>query len=303
MSDCTPSPEVRTLQPAQFRSARDISELGIEPDTERRVKPLHTAGAAMERIQGANMDQFVFGERPMIVGPDGYGHVFYEHSSYSPPAVSAAIHARHFALGRKEMPGGAVMPVTEGAPEEISARNPFDAFNQQHLAVPGGPQWREAASTAVCEPFWTTGMDGTRTIDEVFMGLMRAEVRMIHRQLVPLWRHKVSSSRLRMLEAPLGGSGLTLLDVVAGELRMDDLVFEADFDDPRIGAVLAGLTVEERRVAMAWAHPLTDSWTEAARFAGATDPEAFGERVRRKVKRLGIEYARRRASAVQKTVT
>ncbi|WP_123980705.1 hypothetical protein [Streptomyces sp. Ag109_O5-1] len=266
------------------------------------MKSLHTAGAAMERIQRANVDQFVFGERPLIVGPDGYGHVFYEHSSYTPPAVSAAIHARHFALGRKEMPRGAVMPVAEGTPEEISARNPFDAFNQQHLVVPGGPQWREAASTAVCEPFWTTGMDGTRTIDEQFVALMRAEVRMIHRQLVPVWRHKINGLRVLQLEAPLWAGGLTLLDVVAGELRMEGLVFETAFDDPRVDAVLRGLTEDERRVAMAWAHPYADTWTEAARLAGAADPEAFGERVRRKLKRLGSEYTRRRTSALQKTV-
>lgn len=77
----------------------------------------------------------------------------------------------------------------------------------------------------------------------------------------------------------------------------DDLVFESGFDDPRIDAVLAKLTVEERRVAMAWAYLYAETWTEAARFAGAADPEAFGERVRRKLKRLGTEYTRRRAAA------
>ncbi|MFF4402786.1 hypothetical protein [Streptomyces sp. NPDC001480] len=82
-----------------------------------------------------------------------------------------------------------------------------------------------------------------------------------------------------------------------GSLRMEDLVFETAFEDPRVDAVLRGLTENERRVAMAWAHPSTASWTEAARFAGVSDPEAFGERVRRKLKRLGTEYTRRRASA------
>ncbi|RPE47209.1 hypothetical protein EDD90_10662 [Streptomyces sp. Ag109_O5-1] len=51
---------------------------------------------------------------------------------------------------------------------------------------------------------------------------------------------------------------------------------------------------------MAWAHPYADTWTEAARLAGAADPEAFGERVRRKLKRLGDRYTQR-AAAVRKT--
>ncbi|MEV7889903.1 hypothetical protein ACWD3I_24935 [Streptomyces sp. NPDC002817] len=80
-----------------------------------------------------------------------------------------------------------------------------------------------------------------------------------------------------------------------------DLVFAFGFDDPRIDAVLAKLAVEERRVAMAWSCPCTDTWTEAARFVGATDPEAFGERVRRKLKRLGTEYTRRRAAPFRRT--
>jgi len=105
------------------------------------------------------------------------------------------------------------------------------------------------------------------------------------------------------LEAPLESSGLTLLDVVADELQMDDLRFESGFDDPRIDAVLAKLTVEEWRVAKAWAHSCTDTWTEAARFAGATDPKASGERVRRKLKRLGKEYTRRRGAAFRETGT
>jgi hypothetical protein len=79
-----------------------------------------------------------------------------------------------------------------------------------------------------------------------------------------------------------------------------DLVFGPGFDDPRVDAVLAKLTVEERRVAMAWACHCADTWTEAARFGGATDPEAFGERVRRKLKRLGTEYTRRRAAALRR---
>jgi hypothetical protein len=37
------------------------------------------------------------------------------------------------------------------------------------------------------------------------------------------------------------------------------------------------------------------TWAEAATSAGAPDPEAFGERVRRKAKRLAAEQRRRAA--------
>ncbi|MFD7556416.1 hypothetical protein ACFV9E_17995 [Streptomyces sp. NPDC059835] len=62
-----------------------------------------------------------------------------------------------------------------------------------------------------------------------------------------------------------------------------------------MGAVLSTLTPEELKVALAWAHWQVTTWTEAAALIGATDPVAFGERVRRKLKRLGIEHTRRRS--------
>ncbi|RPE47208.1 hypothetical protein EDD90_10661 [Streptomyces sp. Ag109_O5-1] len=101
----------------------------------------------------------------------------------------------------------------------------------------GGPKWREAASTALAED-WFVELPESRTIDETFVRSIKPDVQTIHRQLMPVWEHKVSRLRVLQLEAPLGGSGLTLLDVVAGELRMEDLVFETAFDDPRVDAVL-----------------------------------------------------------------
>ncbi len=277
MSDCTPSPDARARRRQELSRAWSVPEADIEEIEQEGELRLGN-------------DAMYFGDQVRVFTVDNYG---YRPGLVSgpPPAVAAALRARDFAVK------------TPGAPDSTSPKaavgNPLDEFLQRHLVLRGGPQWREAASTVLAED-WFTGMPENRSIDEVFIGLTKPDVQAVHRQLVPLWRRKVSSSRVRTLEAPLGGSGLTLLDVVSGELRMDDLVFESCFDDPRIGAVLARLTAEERRVAMAWAHPCADTWTEAARFAGAADPEAFGERVRRKLKRLGIEYTRRRASAVQK---
>ncbi|MEV4559309.1 hypothetical protein AB0K51_20290 [Kitasatospora sp. NPDC049285] len=169
-------------------------------------------------------------------------------------------------------------------------------FTRRTLVLARGPQWDDAVSTALIGG-WADPLNHGGRIDASVVGRIKSEAEALHRAAVPVWRRRVRGSRVLLLETPIG-DGLTLLDLVAGELRMDDLVFEAAFDDPRVAAVVAQLTRAERAVAMAWAHPSTGSWAEAARFAGRPDPEAFGERVRRKLKRLGDRYtARTRAAA------
>lgn len=66
-------------------------------------------------------------------------------------------------------------------------------------------------------------------------------------------------------------------------------------DDPRVLAVLEQMFPIERAVALAWSRSGTSSWTEAAAMVLALTSqeyvqggaEALGERVRRKLKRLG----------------
>ena len=56
------------------------------------------------------------------------------------------------------------------------------------------------------------------------------------------------------------------------------------------------------RIGPRGAGPHQVGWTEAARYAGAADPEAYGERVRRKLKRLGARHtARARATTATAT--
>lgn len=54
-----------------------------------------------------------------------------------------------------------------------------------------------------------------------------------------------------------------------------------------------GLAPAERTVVFAYAEGKGTTWTEAATYASAEEPEAFGERVRRKAKRLAAEQRRR----------
>jgi hypothetical protein len=177
-----------------------------------------------------------------------------------------------------------------------------DEFVAKDPVLPRGPSWDRAVHTALLGN-WTDPLERGRAIGPDAPRSIRAEARTLHRQMVPLWQHRVRGSRVQLLEAPLG-EGLTLYDLVAGDPRMDDAVFESAFGDERIESVLAGLDATERRVAMAWAHPSIAHWTEAARSAGARDPEAFGERVRRKLKRLGARHtARAGAAAVTRGVS
>ncbi|MCF3132432.1 hypothetical protein [Streptomyces olivochromogenes] len=161
------------------------------------------------------------------------------------------------------------------------------------LVVPRSERWREAVSTALlggwCEPLWQTGRLPNSALDA-----LKAEARMLHRQLVPLWKRGTRHGRVLSLDAALG-DGLSLYDLVAADI--DHLRHAADgvFTDERLKAVLRGLTPDERRVVVAYAAGEGTTWTEAATVAGATAPEAFGERVRRKAKRLADEQRRRAA--------
>lgn len=70
------------------------------------------------------------------------------------------------------------------------------------------------------------------------------------------------------------------------------------YEDERLNAVPRGLDPAERQVVFAYAAANGTTWTEAAAAAGAMDPDAFGERVR-KAKRLASEQRRRSALAVR----
>ncbi|MEU9546279.1 hypothetical protein [Streptomyces mirabilis] len=67
----------------------------------------------------------------------------------------------------------------------------------------------------------------------------------------------------------------------------------AKFNDPRIAPVLRGLQATEAELALDWAYA-GGSWAERAVAAGLA-PEA-GNRVRRKLKRLGARHTERSAA-------
>jgi hypothetical protein len=117
-----------------------------------------------------------------------------------------------------------------------------------------------------------------------------AEARVINGQLKPIWHRQANQERVRLLDAPLG-DGMTLYDVLAAQPAADT-AFEG-FDDPRLIKILDGLSEQEQAVTIARSRPGVASWSEAARIAGAPQPEVVGEHVRRKVKRLARQLTAR----------
>ncbi|MFD5622105.1 hypothetical protein [Streptomyces yangpuensis] len=165
----------------------------------------------------------------------------------------------------------------------------IDVLCLRVLAVPRSERWREAASTALLGG-WTAPLWRSGHLPDTAIGSLRAEARAIHRQLVPLWRRRTRHGRVWSLDAALG-DGLCLYDLVAADAQLAHSLGGV-FDDERLNRVLRALHPAERQVVFAYAE-YGGTWAEAAVAAGAADAEAFGERVRRKVRRLAAEQRRR----------
>ncbi|WAZ26578.1 hypothetical protein STRCI_008172 [Streptomyces cinnabarinus] len=109
---------------------------------------------------------------------------------------------------------------------------------------------------------------------------------------MPVWRRRTRAGRVLSLDAGLG-NGLSLHDLVAADLDLLTRTADGVFDDERLNTVLRGLAPAERAVVFAYAEGEGTTWAEAATTIGSNDPDALGERVRRKAKRLAAEQRRR----------
>ncbi|MEV5387250.1 hypothetical protein [Streptomyces sp. NPDC052721] len=173
----------------------------------------------------------------------------------------------------------------------------MDVLTLKSLALPVSDRWREAVSTALVGG-WVDPLERNGRLPVSALGTLRAEARAIHRQLVPVWRRRTRHGRVLSLDAPLGG-GLSMYDLVAADVDLLHRVAGGIYEDERLNAVLRGLDPAERQVVFAYAAADGTTWTEAATAAGAAEPDAFGERVRRKAKRLAAEQRRRSELAVR----
>lgn len=171
----------------------------------------------------------------------------------------------------------------------------IDRFASRVLVLRQGGRWREAVSTALLSDWIAPALDG-RALDITAVQSIRAEAQDIHRQLTPIWRRRANRSRVLLLDTPLGND-VTLHDLIA-ESSVAEAIMDGTFetDNPRLISLLKALDSKEKAVVLAWTHRGVATWVDAAAVAGANDPQATGERVRRKIRRLVAEQDRRHAA-------
>ncbi|MFD5848163.1 hypothetical protein [Streptomyces chartreusis] len=174
----------------------------------------------------------------------------------------------------------------------VASEPMLDEFAARALSLPRSPRWREAVETALIGG-WDSELWDTGYLPPSALGALKAEARTVHRQLMPVWRRRTRHGRVLSLDADLGG--LSLYELVAADVDLLAHTAGGVFEDDRLNRVLRGLDPAERAVVFAYAEGEGTTWTEAATAAGATDPAALGERVRRKAKRIAAEQARRTA--------
>jgi hypothetical protein len=193
-------------------------------------------------------------------------------------------------LGGQALPG-TVRALAARQALQNGAIDQVNAFVSDELGWWSG--WLEPVTTALMGS-WSAPLFSGGSLAPSALEQLRAEAKEIHRQLAPIWQHKINRARLWSLDHVFG-DGLTTYDVVASGLDPYEVLTGSLPDNPRILAVLAQLTPVERAVATAWASARVTSWTEAATIvtelvtpsSADLDSPVLGERVRRKLKRLG----------------
>ncbi|MER7733020.1 hypothetical protein ABTX80_19245 [Streptomyces erythrochromogenes] len=174
-----------------------------------------------------------------------------------------------------------------------------DTFSRLWLRLDRPASWRPAVEMALLGNWVSTLGDGTADT-HALIGRLVPRVQAEHRDLQPLWDRKVRGARTILLGSPVG-DGLVLGDLLVTSTTPEHVVLAEEFTDLRIPAVLRQLRPSERLVALHWARPGSTSWSEAAARVIALDadrlrgtaPFALGERVRRKLKRLGARHTER----------
>jgi hypothetical protein len=249
------------------------------------------------------------GERHLGHGPGavylvGHDGMVCRHTGGDPGPVPPALLGNYWMTGKaggQEIPAAIrALQARDAALDGLEAE--VDRFASEVLGLWRGGRWREPVTTALLGSWADPLGDGGLT--SAFLTSFKAEVKEVHRALTPLWRRKVSGERLWSLDFSLRDD-LTLYDLTEGAPDPYEALTGALPDNPRILAIFNDLTPLEQAVALEWANAQAGSWAGAAAnvimldptLPPAPDPVALGERVRRKLKRLGTQSAARAAAA------
>ncbi|MFG2724042.1 hypothetical protein [Streptomyces canus] len=168
-----------------------------------------------------------------------------------------------------------------------------DEFSRIWLGITDPKRWRDAVEMALLGD-WVDKLGRGVLGDPAVVDLLRHHAQIEHRHLQPLWERKVNGRRVSLLGQPVGAD-LTLQDFLLERRTPEAEVLYGEHES-RVAAVLRRLTPNEAIVAAIWAETPELSWQQAA--LAERLPETLGERVRRKLKRLGWQYTERAQAAV-----
>jgi hypothetical protein len=166
-------------------------------------------------------------------------------------------------------------------------------FIQGWLRMRVTPDRVEAVSAALLEDGWDAAIpeDPARLLTD-----LRNRTARQARALRPIWETRLNYQTIGRLDHTIttsNGALLTVADMVPDPQTTEDLALAGEYEEQRLRRVLSRLKPDELHVTNVYAGRSELTWTEAARLAGAEDPAAMGDRVRRKLRRLGAEHNRR----------
>jgi hypothetical protein len=166
-------------------------------------------------------------------------------------------------------------------------------FIETWLHLQSTPGRIEAVSAALLEQGWDACVpdDPGHLLTD-----LRNRTARQSRVLKPIWETQLNHRPVGTLDQTVttdAGTVLTLADIVPNPEATEVSWLASGWEGQRLHRILGRLKPDELLVTNAYAQRSELTWVEAARIAGATNPAAMGERVRRKLKRLGAEDKRR----------
>jgi hypothetical protein len=170
---------------------------------------------------------------------------------------------------------------------------PVAWFIENWLNLRVTPERIEAVSAALLEEGWDASVPENPA--HLLTDLQSRTARQA-RVLKPIWETRLNHRTVGSLDHLVvtgNGTLLAIADLVPAPCAVEDLALASECEEHRLHRVLARLKPDELKITNVYAQRSELTWAEAARIAGASDPAAMGERIRRKLKRLGTEDKRR----------
>ncbi|MFJ6384651.1 hypothetical protein ACIQI7_32175 [Kitasatospora sp. NPDC092039] len=181
-----------------------------------------------------------------------------------------------------------------------------DNFTRDILGHTRPERWRDAVTSMLLGD-WVDRL-GSYLTDPELLEILRANTAAERRRWTPLWDRKTggfrwrgpngvvrerSAERVWLLETP-NRDGVTLRDVLPDRAAADALTLDRCLANRRIDAVFRSLDAMEASVASLWAIR-KGSWADAALDLGLA--AEVGDRVRRKLSRIGDQHTERALAA------